>query len=52
MAFLNVVAWIFLILSIIVYSINMITEKSIGNRFGNLILLLGYIGTLIAYINK
>ena len=52
MAFLNVVAWIILILSIIVYIVGMITNKSMGERIGNLVLLLGYIGTLIAYINK
>ena len=52
MIVLNVIAWIILIISILVYTVETVTEKTIGNRVANFIVLLGYICTLIAYINK
>ena len=52
MAFLNVVAWIMMILAIIAYFFGTLTEESTGKRFANFLMLIGYIGTLIAYINK
>lgn len=52
MAFLNVVAWITIILGIIASSISMLTDEKGKNRFVYFIMLLGNVGTLIAYINK
>ena len=52
MIVLNVIAWIFLIISILVNAIGTVTDKTISVRVGNFVCMLGYICTLIAYINK
>ena len=52
MIVLNVIAWIILIISILAFAVGTVTDKTISGRVGNFVLLLGYICTLIAYINK
>lgn len=52
MIVLNVIAWIFLIISILAYAVGTVTEKTISGRVEDFALMLGYICTLIAYINK
>lgn len=52
MIVLNVIAWIFLIISIFAYTVGTVMNKTMSERVGNFVLLLGYICTLIAYINK
>jgi hypothetical protein len=52
MVFLNVVAWITILLGILVSTISMLLDEKSVNRFIDFIVLLGYVGTLIAYINK
>ena len=52
MIVLNIIAWIILIISILAYTVGTVTDKTISGRVGNFIVLLGFICTLIAYINK
>ena len=52
MIVLNVIAWMLLIISILAYTVGTVRDKTISGRVGNFVLLLGYICTLIAYINK
>ena len=52
MIVLNVIAWIFLIISILAFAIGTVTDKTISGRVGDFVFMLGYICTLIAYINK
>ena len=52
MIVLNVIAWIFLIISILVYAVGTVTEKTVNRRVAEFVFMLGYICTLIAYINK
>lgn len=52
MIVLNVIAWIVFIISIFAYTVGTVIDKTISGRVGNFVLLLGYICTLIAYINK
>ena len=52
MIVLNVIAWIVLIISIMAFAIGTVTDKTISGRVGDFALMLGYICTLIAYINK
>ncbi len=52
MIVLNVIAWIILILSILGNAIGAVVNKTESTRVENLVLMLGYICTLIVYINK
>ena len=52
MIILNVIAWIVFIISIFAYTVGTVMNKTMSGRVGNFVLLLGYICTLIAYINK
>ena len=52
MIILNIIAWMLLIISILAYTVGTVIDKTISGRVGNFVLLLGYICTLIAYINK
>ena len=52
MIVLNVIAWIFLIMSILAFTKEVVIKKTTANRALDFVLLLGYICTLIAYINK
>ena len=52
MIVLNVIAWIVFIISILAYTVETVREEKIGSRVANFIVLLGFICTLIAYINK
>ena len=52
MIVLNVIAWIFLIISILAFAIGTVTDKTVSGRVGDFVFMLGYICTLIAYINK
>ena len=52
MIVLNIIAWIILIISILAYTVETVREETIGSRVANFIVLLGFICSLIAYINK
>ena len=52
MIVLNVIAWIVFIISILAYTVGTVMNKTMSERVGNFVLLLGYICTFIAYINK
>ena len=52
MIVLNVIAWIILIISIFAYTVGTVTEKTVSRRVAEFVFMLGYICTLIAYINK
>ena len=52
MIVLNVIAWIVFIISIFAYTVGTVMNKTMRGRVGNFVLLLGYIFTLIAYLNK
>ena len=52
MIVLNLIAWIILITSILAFAIGTVTDKTVSGRVGDFALMLGYICTLIAYINK
>ena len=52
MIVLNVIAWIILIISILAFAIGTVTDKTVSGRVGDFVFMLGYICTLIAYINK
>ena len=52
MIVLNVIAWIILIISIFAYTVGTVRDKTMSGRVVHFVLLLGYICTLIAYINE
>ena len=52
MIVLNVIAWMFLIMTILAYTVGTVTEKTVSRRVSEFVFMLGYICTLIAYINK
>ena len=52
MIVLNIIAWIILIISILAFAIGTVTDKTVSGRVGDFVFMLGYICTLIAYINK
>ena len=52
MIVLNVIAWIFLIISILAFARGVVIEEPRASRALDFVLMLGYICTLIAYINK
>ena len=52
MIVLNVIAWMFLIITILAYTVGTVRDDTMAGRVVHFVLLLGYICTLIAYINK
>ena len=52
MIVLNIIAWIVFIISILACTVGTVMNKTMSGRVENFVLLLGFICTLIAYINK
>lgn len=52
MIVLNIIAWIILIISILAFARGVVIEEPRDSRALDFVLMLGYICTLIAYINK